>query len=139
LDVSDLTVTIAGTNDTVTTTNVTYDSNTNAASFSLPALADADYHAVLSAAGVYDANNNHPASDTPVDFFYLAADANHDRSVDLTDFTILAANFNGTAKTWAEGDFNYDTKVDLTDFTILASNFNKSLPAAAPPAPQPSA
>jgi hypothetical protein len=29
-----------------------------------------------------------------VDFFVLAGDTNRDRKVDLTDFTILAANFN---------------------------------------------
>ena len=74
-------------------------------------------------------------------FFVLSGDANHDRSVDLTDFTILAANFNGSDKRFSEGDFNYDTSVDLTDFTILASKFNQTLgPAAsaalaAPPAP----
>src|SRR5436190_8031161 len=61
----------------------------------------------------------------------LAGDSNLDAKVDLTDFTALAANFNGTAKHWAQGDFNYDTKVDLTDFTFLASNFNKTLAAPA--------
>jgi hypothetical protein len=48
----------------------------------------------------------------------------------LTDFTILAANFNGTSKTFSQGDFNYDTNVDLTDFTILASKFNQTLAPA---------
>jgi fibronectin-binding autotransporter adhesin len=53
-------------------------------------------------------------------------------SVDLTDFTFLAANFNKVGgATWLQGDYNYDGNVDLTDFTFLASNFNKSLPLAA--------
>ena len=56
---------------------------------------------------------------------FLDGDANLDNHVDLTDFTILAANFNGTGKVWAQADFNGDQKVDLTDFTFLAGNFNK--------------
>jgi hypothetical protein len=56
-------------------------------------------------------------------------DANLDRKVDLTDFTFLAANFNGTGKNWWQADFNYDGSVNLTDFTFLASNFNATLPA----------
>ena len=62
-------------------------------------------------------------------FFALGGDANRDKTVDLTDFTILATNFNATGKNFGQGDFNYDAKVDLTDFTILATNFNKLLPA----------
>src|SRR5439155_17661153 len=57
----------------------------------------------------------------------LLADASGDGHVDLTDFTILAANFNGTNKSWTQADFNSDSNVDLTDFTILASNFNSTL------------
>ena len=166
-DVGDVTVTNLTTGDSVTPTGWTYDADTNTVTFAMPPLTDGNYHAVLSAAGVSDPAGNHPAADATVDFFVLAADANHDRTVDLTDFTVLAANFNGTAKTWpqgdfnydghvdltdftilatnfngtgknfGQGDFNYDTKVDLTDFTILASSFNKTLPAAAPLAPTP--
>src|SRR5206468_5148700 len=63
--------------------------------------------------------------------YTLAGDSNLDRTIDLTDFTFMAANFNGTNKSWLQGDYNYDGKVDLTDFTFLTSNFNRSLPAAA--------
>jgi hypothetical protein len=59
----------------------------------------------------------------------LSGDANLDGKVDLTDFTFLASNFNGTGRIWPHGDFNYDGKVDLTDFTLLTSNFNQSLAA----------
>ena len=53
----------------------------------------------------------------------------------------MATNFNGTSKDWVQGDFNYDGSVDLTDFTFLASNFNFSVPAAGLGAqvPEPSA
>jgi hypothetical protein len=59
--------------------------------------------------------------------YTYAGDSNIDGKVDLTDFTFLAANFNGTGKNWLQGDYNYDGKVDLTDFTFLAANFNQSL------------
>jgi len=86
------------------------------------------------------------ASGTLLKYTY-AGDANVDRKVDLSDFTALAANFNGTNKLWYQGDFNYDQTVDLSDFTLLASNFNQTMTAdAAAPAsgggslePQPSA
>src|SRR5207247_7564073 len=40
-------------------------------------------------------------------------DANVNGTVDLTDFTFLAANFNKpSGAVWQQGDFNYDTKVD---------------------------
>jgi hypothetical protein len=61
--------------------------------------------------------------------YTYAGDTNLDGKVDLTDFTFLAANFNGANKNWVDGDFNYDGSVDLTDFTFLASNFNQSLAA----------
>jgi hypothetical protein len=62
--------------------------------------------------------------------YTLTGDGNLDGSVDLTDFTFLAANFNTVGgATWLQGDYNYDGNVDLTDFTFLASNFNQSLPA----------
>ena len=63
--------------------------------------------------------------------YTLAGDSNVNGTVDLTDFTYLAANFNkSSGAIWLEGDYNYDDKVDLTDFTFLASNFNQSLSAA---------
>jgi hypothetical protein len=60
-------------------------------------------------------------------FSTIAGDANLDGKVDLTDFSILAANFNkSSGATWQQGDFNGDGKIDLTDFTLLASQFNKT-------------
>src|SRR5439155_13883183 len=52
--------------------------------------------------------------------YTYAGDANLSGGVDLTDFTFLAASFNGTGKTWLQRDFNYDGIVNLTDFTCLA-------------------
>src|SRR5438045_1685417 len=63
----------------------------------------------------------------------LAGDGDLSGNVDLTDFTFLAANFNGTGKNWLQGDYNYDGTVNLSDFTFLAANFNKNVAAAASP------
>jgi hypothetical protein len=62
--------------------------------------------------------------------YTAAGDGNLDGTVDLIDFSFLAANFNGSGKNWLQGDYNYDGNVDLTDFSFLASNFNYSVPAA---------
>ncbi len=61
----------------------------------------------------------------------LAGDANRSRTVDLPDFTLLAANFSRTGRTFSQGDFNYDDLVNLDDFTLLAANFGRSVPAPA--------
>jgi uncharacterized protein (DUF2141 family) len=50
-------------------------------------------------------------------------DANGDSKVDVGDLGILAANYGGTGKTWAQGDFNGDGKVDVGDLGILAANY----------------
>jgi hypothetical protein len=73
--------------------------------------------------------------------FTLPGDANLDRSVNISDLALLAAEFNRPAR-WSRGDFNYDNTTDIGDFAILASNFNQGLAAAAPPrvgVPEPAA
>jgi hypothetical protein len=111
---------------TVTPNSYSYSSTTKTGTWVLPTpLADSNYHAALSAGATL-------ASNYGVDFSFLAADATGDKKVDLTDFTILAGNFNQSGKNFNEGNFSYDTAglVDLSDFTILAANFNDMLPAA---------
>ncbi|GEM_PF-2962155 len=68
---------------------------------------------------------------------FLLGDFNSDRSVNLDDFTTLAANFGG-AGVWETGDANDDGTVNLDDFTALAANFGLSsadLPRATVPEP----
>jgi hypothetical protein len=117
---------------------VAYDPATFVAHFTFPGyengeLPDGNYQGTVVADQTADVFGNNLAADAPFDFFFVAGDANHDRTIDLTDFTVLAANFNGSDKHFSEGDYNYDAFVDLTDFTILASKFNQPLdpPAAA--------
>jgi tartrate-resistant acid phosphatase type 5 len=113
-----------------------YDGLTNTANFTYTGatngiLPDGNYHAVLPAGSVQDSSGNSTTAATTLDFFVLAADANRDRKVDLTDFAVLTSNFNTTGKRFSQGNFSYDAAgaVDLTDFTFLASNFNSALPA----------
>jgi hypothetical protein len=54
-------------------------------------------------------------------------DGNLDGVVNSSDFSTLAANFNGAAETWAQGDFNYDGTVNALDFNVLANNFGQPL------------
>jgi len=113
---------------------VNYNAATNTASFTFPgyahgALPDGNYKVTIPPSSFEDLAGNELAAGLSGTFYFVAGDANHDRTVELTDFTILAANFNGQGKTFDQGDFNYDGVVDLTDFTILASKFNYTLPA----------
>lgn len=61
------------------------------------------------------------------EYFVLAGDANHDRSIDITDLGILATNWQGTGRTYSHRDFNYDGAVDITDLGILMTNWQATL------------
>ncbi len=67
----------------------------------------------------------------------VGGDANFSGSVNLDDFTALAAAFGGSG-VWSSGDFDYNGVVNLDDFTALAANFGQSagdLPRASVPEP----
>jgi len=66
----------------------------------------------------------------------LVGDTNLSASVDLDDFTVLAAQF-GSSGSWAQGDFDYSGSVDLDDFTGLAANFGLSINFGARTVPEP--
>lgn len=61
--------------------------------------------------------------------YTLSGDATMDRSVNGSDFNLLATNFGGSDKSWRQGDFTYDGLVNSGDFNALASNFGKVLPS----------
>jgi hypothetical protein len=98
-------------------------------SITSPILPDGNYR--LRVGGVQDIAGNFLPANYDYSFFVLAADANRDRKVDATDLAILSANWQGTNKTFSQGDFNYDGKVDINDLYILTSRWQQSLP---PPA-----
>ena len=71
----------------------------------------------------YDGNNV-----SLTNLFALEGDADGDIDIDITDFNILASNFDdtgGNAETnnWTTADFDADGDIDITDFNFLASNF----------------
>ncbi|HRK29910.1 MAG TPA: hypothetical protein PLD59_02440 [Tepidisphaeraceae bacterium] len=92
-------------------------------------LADGNYRLTFAPGGVTDLSGNAIAPATGINFFTLAGDATRDRTVNLDDFTALAAAFGSAGALFSQGDFNYDDAVNLGDFTILAANFGQSLPA----------
>jgi hypothetical protein len=79
--------------------------------------------------GVTDAGGGAVDSDTSGSFFVLQADANHDRTVDSSDFAILAANYGKTGTHFSQCDFNYDGTVNALDFNALATNYGTYLAA----------
>jgi hypothetical protein len=93
---------------------------------------DAEYAAI--AAGktddVYDINTDGSVNSTDVTYLVKTilktnfGDANLDKSVDVGDLGILAANYGlASGAIWAKGDFNGDGAVDVGDLGILAANY----------------
>ena len=72
---------------------------------------------------------NYDGSDVSVtNLFALEGDADGDIDIDITDFNILASNFddtgaNSATNDWTTADFDADGDVDITDFNFLAANF----------------
>ena len=61
------------------------------------------------------------------DLFFLAGDANRDRSVSISDFAVFNANNGQMGVGHAGGDFNGDGVVNISDFAILRSQFGRNL------------
>lgn len=104
----------------------------NTARFTFPgyangALPDGNYLATV-AGNLTDLFGNPLSAIPSVSFFSLGGDANRDRTVDIGDFSVLAARFNQPG-TFTQGDFNYNGTTEIGDFSILASRFNSTLPA----------
>jgi hypothetical protein len=57
----------------------------------------------------------------------LPGDANHDGTVNFADLLILAKNYGGAGKTWAQGDFNGDGVVNFADLLVLAKNYGHTV------------
>lgn len=122
--------------ETVAANSFTYDSATNTATFGLPGpLADGNYQASFAQGSVTDLAGAAMAPGYAFNFFAFAGDANHNRTVDVDDLYILATNWFGTGKTFAQGDFNYDGVVDGKDLGILSASWQQTLAPPAPPAP----
>jgi hypothetical protein len=139
---ADLVLTNLTTGQTVdpATMSLKYDPADNRATFTfsgLPGgvLPDGNYRVTLAANVVRDTSNNPLAADATLDFFVLAADANHDRVVNFDDLLAVAKNYNKAGATFDQGDFNYDGVVNFDDLLILAKAYNKTLEVPPPPPP----
>jgi uncharacterized delta-60 repeat protein len=105
-----------------------YDQLTNTATLSFNGIVpDGNYTARAIASGITNAAGQPMSADHLLSFFFLQGDANHDRTVNLQDFDILAANFVQSNRTFSQGDFNYDGLVNLADFNLLAGRFGQSV------------
>src|SRR5688572_28398008 len=92
-------------------------------------LGDGNYHATLAAGSVSNIGGTALGAAHEIDFFVLAADANHDRHVDAADQAILTAHLNQPG-TFADGDFNYSGTVNSADQAILTAAMKIWLPPA---------
>jgi hypothetical protein len=89
------------------------------------AMADGNYRLTIAAGALPGL-----ATAMQYDYFILAGDVNHDRSVDFQDLAAMAQHYNTTGgMTWAQGDFNGDGNVDFLDLARLAQRYNTALPA----------
>lgn len=110
-----------------------YDTGTNVASLTFPnygagILPDGNYTLILAAGSVQDAAGNALVEALNLPFFVFGGDADRNRVVSISDFSILASRFN-LPGTFSQGDFTYDGQVGIADFSLLASKFNQTLPA----------
>jgi hypothetical protein len=116
----------------ITPTDVSYDSATDTATWTLPMpLADGNYSVSIAAASVSDPAGRTMSGDYAAQFFVLAGDANRDRHVDAADQAILTAHL-GQTGTFSTGDFNYDGVVNAGDQSILDANKSAWLPPQGP-------
>ncbi len=65
---------------------------------------------------------------TPTPTLCSNADINQDRVVDLSDYSILVANYLKSPMTNQRADINRDGVTDLTDYSLLASQFFRTCP-----------
>jgi GH18 family chitinase len=114
--------------DTATEAHLHFNGNTVGWSFH-DGLPDGNYTATIRGGSARTATGNVLAADATTNFHVLAGDATRDRAVDFADLVVLAQNYNGTGKTFSQGDFDYDGDVDFQDLVILAQHYNKTLPA----------
>jgi hypothetical protein len=120
----------AGTSPALAAPSWNAGTKTAAFNFSSSPVPNNNYTATMTGTGVTDAAGNPIAGNPQLPFFFLAGDGNRNKTVELTDFNILAANFGKSGQTFSQGNYDYsaDGTVSITDFNVLAANFGKSLP-----------
>jgi hypothetical protein len=58
----------------------------------------------------------------------VPGDANIDGMVDVTDLSVVGANWGQSDKTWLQGDFNNDGEVNVSDLSVLGANWGTGTP-----------
>jgi hypothetical protein len=71
-------------------------------------LSKGNYQATIFSDAVSGTDGQPMASDANFEFFFMPADANHDRKVDLVDYNYWAPNNGYSGRDFSQGDFNYD-------------------------------
>ncbi|MFT3784979.1 MAG: CARDB domain-containing protein [Tepidisphaeraceae bacterium] len=135
-DASDITVTNLTTGQVVGAgqkRGLTGPSGDTAILFFDAGLANGNYRATFNAGTITNPQGRSNQTASNVDFFVLAGDANHDRTVNFSDLLALASNYgkSGYPIDYTQGDFNYDSTVNFSDLLVLAASYGQSL--AAPP------
>jgi hypothetical protein len=117
--------------------HVTWNAATKTATVTFPTivkLPNGNYHLHINATDITNSTGDPLTAEATADFFFVNGDANHDRTVDVSDLGILATNWQTSAQ-FTGGDFNYDGFVDVSDLGILATYWQFNLPAPAAPLP----
>jgi hypothetical protein len=132
LNASDLEVynfTIAGW--TRGATRIDYNPVTFTARFILPAdLPGGDYYFGLDGLGVSDNWFNPVSTSDIVEYdYYLAGDANRNRSVEFNDLLRVAQNYGLSGRTFSQGNVDYssDGVVGFNDLLIIAQGYGQSV------------
>jgi hypothetical protein len=130
----EVTVRNLATGATATPSSFAYDANSRTAALTFDGgIPNGDWRATIPAAATAAPGGAGPLpQDFVLTFFSLTGDLNRDRTVNGSDFAILAANFGKTGMSYPQGDLNADGVVNGTDFAMLAGNFGRSLPATPP-------
>jgi hypothetical protein len=87
-------------------------------------LSDGDYRATIPAANVADRAGNALSAESIVEFFVMAADANHNGWIDGDDYAMIDNGFNLGLTGFSNGDFDYNGVIDADDYAIIDFAFN---------------
>jgi subtilase family serine protease len=141
LSTSDLVVSnlTTGQNIPVASMALSYESPTNVANITFPALfyqlPSGNYLAQPAVgASIADLAGNSVAGNISFGFFFLLGDSNHDGRVDVADLGILASNWQQSPRDFTQGDNDYSHLVNVSDLGILASRWQSSLLGSSAPA-----
>lgn len=136
LSVADLTLENLTSGTTIPAGSIAFSYASNTGTFTFPGFAhgilpDGDYRATLTAAGVTDLAGNALASNSILEFFVLAGDANRDRKLNIADYLRIDRGFLRGLSGFSNGDFDYSGLIDGNDYFIIDQAYLAGLGVAA--------